>query len=46
MTSWTIDHAPASDVLLEDGDQVEDSLNRQPLDSVVDQGDVRSVQDP
>ena len=43
MTSWTIDHALVSNVLLEDG---EDSLDRQPLDSVVDHGDVRSVQDP
>ena len=40
-----VDHAPASDVLLEDGDQREDGLNRQPLDRVVNQGDVRSVED-
>ena len=40
-----VDHAPASDVPLEDGDQGEDGLDRQPLDGVVDQGDVRSVED-
>ena len=43
MTTRTIDHTLVSNVLLEDG---EDSLDRQPLDSVVDHGDLRSVQDP
>ena len=40
-----VDHAPASDVPLEDGDQGEDGLDGQPLDGVVDQGDVRPVKD-
>ena len=40
-----VDHAPASDVLLEDGDQREDSLDGQPLDGVVYQVDIRSVED-
>ena len=40
-----VDHAPASDVPLEDGDQGEDGLDGQPLDGVVNQRDVRSVED-
>ena len=40
-----VDHAPASDVLLEDGDQGEHGLRWQPLDCVVDEGKVGSVED-
>ena len=40
-----VDHAPASDVLLEDGDQGQDGLRWQPLDCVVDEGEVGSVED-
>ena len=40
-----VHHTTASDVFLEDRDQGEDGLHRQPLDGVVYEGDVGPVED-
>ena len=39
-----MEHSPATDILLQDSDQGQHSLGRQPPDCVVNEGDVCSVQ--